>query len=76
MAKWIVEAECMADIWEGKCTIMPIPGCKDCKHYDEMEDTDMPGYRECHYFSNWATSYYMLPNDYCSCVKRKDEVEE
>lgn len=50
--------------------------CENCKYYDEIEDADMPGYRECHYFSNWATAHYMLPDDGCTCGKRKDEVEE
>lgn len=46
------------------------------EYFDEMEDTEQPGYRECHYFSNWATAYYMLPNDGCTCGKRTDEAEE
>ena len=46
--------------------------CKDCKYYDDIEDAEKPGYRECHYFSNWATAHYMLPEDYCSCAKRKE----
>ena len=50
--------------------------CESCKYYDDIEDTYMPGYRECHNFSNWASVYYMLPDDGCTCGKRKDEVEE
>ena len=53
----------------------PIVHCKDCKHLDEMADIDRPEYRECHFFSNWATAYYMLPDDGCTFGKRKDEVE-
>ena len=44
--------------------------CKDCKYYDDIEDADKPGYRECHYFGCWSTAVYMLPNDYCSCAVR------
>lgn len=57
-------------------TYAKVVRCKDCKYFDKMEDTAQPGYRECHYFSNWASAYYMLPNDGCTCGKRKDEVEE
>ena len=41
-----------------------------------MRNVDMPGYRECHYFSNWEAAHYMLPDDGCTCGIRKDEVEE
>lgn len=57
-------------------TYVKVIKCKDCKYFDEMEDTEQPGYRECHYFSNWTTAYYMLPNDGCTCGKRKDEAED
>lgn len=50
--------------------------CENCIYYDEIEDIDMPGYRECHYYSSWARAFYMLPDDACTCGKRKDEVEE
>ena len=46
--------------------------CENCKYYDEIEDADMPGYRECHYFSSWATVHYMLPDDGCTCGKGKN----
>ena len=50
--------------------------CKNCKYYDDIEDHQMPGYRECHYFSNWAMAHYMLETDYCSCAKLKEPDDE
>jgi len=50
--------------------------CKNCKYFSEFEDIDKPEYRECKYFSNWSTAYYMLPNDFCSCAKYKEEKNE
>lgn len=47
--------------------------CEDCKYYDDMEDNEKPEYRECHYFSNWFTAHYMLPNDSCTCGKKKGD---
>lgn len=73
---WIrykVFTECIADA--PTIEAEPIVRCKDCKYFDEMEDTEQPGYRECHYFSNWVNAYYMLPDDGCTCGERK-EVEE
>ena len=49
--------------------------CKDCRYFGEA-DSKKPEYHECKYFSNWATAHYILENDYCSCAKIKDEVEE
>ena len=49
--------------------------CENCKYYDEIEDANVPGYRECLYFSSWAIAHYMLPDDGCTCGERKDEEE-
>lgn len=54
-------------------SVAPVVRCEDCKYYDEIEDADVPGYRECHYFSSRSTAHYMLSNDGCTCGKRKEE---
>lgn len=49
--------------------------CKDCKYFGEA-DNEEPEYHVCKYFTSWATVYYMLSDDGCTCGKRMDEVEE
>ena len=75
MAKWIVEAECMANIWKGMCTITPLSVCKDCRYAGDRDEDD-PKYLICKYYTDIVNVYYMLEDDYCSCWERMDEVEE
>lgn len=71
-----IDKATLGEIFKDLNSVAPVVRCEECQHYDDIEDADMPGYRECHYFSSWSTAHYMLPNDGCTCGKRKDEVEE
>ena len=68
MAKWLTEAESMADIWEGKCTITPLVECKDCKHFKVME-----GERLC---GAWEEIFYNPVEENGYCYKGERKVEE
>lgn len=67
-----IDMKTLRELFNELNSVAPVVRCKKCKYYDEIEDADMPGYRECHYFSSWATAHYMLPEDYCSCAKPKE----
>lgn len=54
------------------CPLKEIVCCKDCKHFGEADSVE-PKYHECKYFSDFATVYYMLEDDYCSCAERREE---
>ena len=71
MAKWLAEAESMADIWEGKCTIIPLVECRNCKWYVPSEHS-VYGAASCD-----AIGRLLLPRpeDFCSRGERMDEVE-
>ena len=69
MAKWLTEAESMADIWEGKCTITPLVECKDCKYY-------VPSAYSVHgagFCKAIGRLTYPKPDDFCSRGERKVE---
>ena len=65
MAKWLTEAESMADIWEGKCTITPLVECKDCAYRVEANTSDG---------SAWCSQLdgLMPPDWFCADGKKKE----
>lgn len=68
--EWIVEAETLSDfIDHGRYTITskPLIRCKDCKHYDEVNQPYPQMYCRKH-------SIDTSDQDFCSRAERKDDV--
>ena len=72
MAKYLAEADGFADLWAGKCTIVPLVTCGECKHFAKWHTDVSPD-----------TGYYctrpnqqscnLVPDDFCSYGERRED---
>ena len=80
--KYLAEADSMADLWAGKCTIVPLVTCKDCKHRIVNKHYGEKGYVKLKATCELDTGNPFelsrcAENDewFCADAERKDEVK-
>lgn len=65
--KYLAEADGFADLWAGKCTIVPLVTCGECKHYHKSEM-----FSWCEKLSSHGRMWLVGLYDYCCWGERRE----